>query len=296
MQNKKTLFATIMGLPNAGKSTLLNKIIGRDISIVTKKAQTTRNLLHGIYTQDDTQIIFVDTPGVFSANKEFEKKISGAAFKEAKENDAVIFILDAFEFCKKYQITDELKFIFEKIKSYDMPKILVLNKIDKLDRKNLLQAIDVLKDEILFDETFLISAKKSDGIKDLLNLLKNLAQKSEWFYDADDLSNLSLRVIAAEITRAKIFEFLSQEIPYESTVQTIKWDEKQGDIKIYQEIKTAKAGHKKIIIGKNAATIKRISKAAREEIERFLGAKIFLHVDVVHDAKWKEKFDPRDFS
>lgn len=291
MENQKSALVSLIGPPNAGKSTLLNNILGEKVSIVSHKVQTTRTRIRGILTQDDTQIVFTDTPGLFRPKKKLEKAIVQAAVDGMSDADAFCIILDS-----SYRTLSDWenvkKFLPEKVSH---PVYLVLNKIDKIDTKELLALSKQLNDEYEFTGTYMISATKGNGVEDLVKELIDRAEPGPWFYPEDQLTDLPNRLMAAEITREHLFHNLHQELPYNLTVETENWENfNNGDVKLSQVIYVTRTGHKGIILGKQGETLKRISIAARKEMEQLLDRRVHLKIFVKVREKWMD--DPERFS
>lgn len=291
MENQKSALVSLIGPPNAGKSTLLNNILGEKVSIVSHKVQTTRTRIRGILTQDDTQIVFTDTPGLFRPKKKLEKAIVQAAVDGMSDADAFCIILDS-----SYRTLSDWenvkKFLPEKVSH---PVYLVLNKIDKIDTKELLALSKQLNDEYEFTGTYMISATKGNGVEDLVKELIDKAEPGPWFYPEDQLTDLPNRLMAAEITREHLFHNLHQELPYNLTVETENWENfNNGDVKLSQVIYVTRTGHKGIILGKQGETLKRISIAARKEMEQLLDRRVHLKIFVKVREKWMD--DPERFS
>ena len=282
--NTKSSFIAIIGETNAGKSTLLNEIIGAKVSIISHKVQTTRRKILGIFTQDETQLVFVDTPGLFSPKKRLEKAMVKAAWDATKDCDQIVLLVDA----AKKDLSHSQN-AAEKISSLEKKKILVLNKIDLLPKPKLLEIIQKFEN-YNFDHIFMISALKDDGVDELLKKLFHDAPPSPWFYLEDQVSDLSLSTHAEEITREKVYQFLNQELPYSIFVSNEKFENfDNGDIKITQTIIVERANQKLIVLGEKGSKIKMIGQSARKEMERFFNKKVHLFLHVTVDEKWQEK-------
>lgn len=273
--NNRLLSVSIIGKPNVGKSSLLNLLIGQKLSIVTHKTGTTRSNITGIVTINDTQLILLDTPGIFTPKRSLEKAMVRSAWSSLHNTDVVLLVMD----CTK-DFDDEILKIIKRLKLQKINPIFILNKIDiTLNKsKNL---IDILSQEFPEQKTFKVSAKTSYGIKQLLEYLCKIAPKSHWLYEEDDITNLPMRFFASEITREQLFLQLDQELPYNLIVQNEKWEETSNEeIKIYQNIVVSKPSYKMIILGKNGSKIKNIGIKARIEIEKFLCKKVHLFLFV----------------
>ncbi len=287
----KSALISLIGPPNAGKSTLLNTILGEKVSIVSSKVQTTRTRIRGILTKDETQLVFTDTPGLFQPKKKLEKAIVQAAIDGMGDADAFCILLDS-----SFRTLSD----WENIKSFlpektSHPVYLVLNKIDKIDTKELLALSQKLNEDFPFTATFMISAEKGSGVDDLVAALIKEAPAGPWLYPEDQLSDLPNRLLAAEITREHLFHNLHQELPYNLTVETENWENfDNGDVKLSQVIYVTRSGHKGIILGKGGETLKRISTAARKELEALLDRRVHLKIFVKVREKWMD--DPERFS
>ena len=271
-------FVALIGVPNAGKSTLVNQLVGAKVSIVSRKVQTTRTLVRGIALAGDTQIIFVDTPGIFAPKRRLDRAMVTSAWGGAGDADAIALLVDA-----RKGVDEEVEAILEKLPELKAPKILVLNKIDTIETEKLLGLAAALNEKIPFVETFMISALKGHGVPKLRERLAAMMQPGPWLYPEDQVSDAPLRALAAEITREKIFERLHDELPYQSTVETELWkDMPDGSARVEQTIYVMREGHKKIVIGEGGRTIKSIGSAARKEIMEAAEQKVhhFLFVKV----------------
>lgn len=276
----------LIGAPNAGKSTLLNQIMGTKVSIVCHKVQTTRCRIAGILTEDESQVVLLDTPGIFKAKTRFERAMVGAAWEAAFEADEIIFIVDATRPVEK---TDALP-ILRKLQKAEKKFILVLNKIDKVKKEALLPVLHQLNETGLVKQAFMVSALKNNYVDDLVKYIKSNVPQGEWLYPEDQLANISERLLAAEITREQIFHQVHEELPYLSAVQTELWEDfDNGDVKIVQIIYVARQAHKGIILGNQGQKVKMISERARKELEQILGRSIHLYLHVKVDEKWQEK-------
>lgn len=281
MDTQKSSIISIVGKPNAGKSTLLNKVIGQRISIITPKVQTTRNMIRGIVTQGDTQLVFIDTPGIFEPKKALEKAMVRAAWSSISGADCVLLIIDCL-----HDIDDMQKIMISRIKDHTNNLIVLLNKID-LSTKNLdhikKSILTIIPDVIIFD----ISAENGDGVDKLMSFLVANSPKNHWLYEEDDITTLPLRFLAAELTREQLFLSLKQELPYNLTVETETWEEfDNGSVKIRQAIIVSRETYKIIILGKNGSMIKAIGQKARENIEEYLSIKAHLFLFVKVRENW----------
>ena len=291
----KSGFVNILGVPNSGKSTLINKLVGKKVSIVSHKVQTTRFCIRGIctYSFEDlskSQIILIDTPGIFSAKRRLDKAMVFAAWSELKHSDKVIFIHDVSKSIENNSL-NVMKEIF-KIKE---KVILVLNKIDLLPKDKLLKQISHFKELYDFEKVFLISAKNGSGCDQLIEFLAMSMPTHPLMYDDNTISDLPLSILASEITREKLFKNLNKELPYNLMVETEKWDIRSDkSINIQQTIFVNKSSHKPIILGKAGQNIKRICILARKDLEKLLDCKIHLFLFVKFKKNWME--DPSKYS
>ncbi|MBX7146984.1 MAG: GTPase Era [Alphaproteobacteria bacterium] len=283
--NSKCGFITIIGAPNAGKSTLLNKIIGQKLSIVSPKPQTTRRKILGVYTKDENQIIFIDTPGIFLPNKRLDKAMVKTAFDEIIHADEIIMIYDA----SQKTIDPNTHLIITELQKSGKKINLILNKIDLIAKENLLQLSKTMQQFNIFNETFMISALTGDGIDKMLNMLIEKIPYGQWHFPDDQISDISLRELAEEITRECFFDKLYQELPYALTIETERWEDfNDGSVKINQCVLIQKNSQKVILLGHNGAKIKEVRMMAQKELETVLERKVhlFLHVKVKPD--WNE--------
>ncbi len=288
MTDQKTTrcgFVAIVGAPNAGKSTLLNQLVGAKVAIVTHKVQTTRTRITGIGMFDQTQLVFIDTPGIFVPKSRLDRAMVNAAWQGADGAEATLLIVDA-----QKGLTDEVEGILTSLrKSGRSNTILVLNKIDKMRRDTLLALTAQLNEGDLFRETFLISAKTGDGVNDLSGHLCLEAPLGPWMYPEDQIADVTMRILASEITREKVYLRLHNELPYATTVETEKWQErKDGSVRIEQVIHVQRDTQKGIVIGKGGTMLKTLGQMAREDMEESFDRKVhlFLHVRVTEN--WAE--------
>ncbi|MEO0544788.1 MAG: GTPase Era [Pseudomonadota bacterium] len=275
-------FVALIGAPNAGKSTLLNQLVGAKVSIVSHKVQTTRALIRGVAIKDDAQIVFMDTPGIFQPKRRLDRAMVTAAWGGARDADLVCFLVDA-----RKGIRAEEEAILEQLENVRQPKWLILNKVDTVEPPKLLELTAELAKRGNFDETFMISALNGSGCEDLLAALANAMRPGPWFYPEDQISDLPMRSLAAEVTREKLYERLHQELPYASTVETEKWEErKDGSARIEQVIYVERDSQKKIVLGHKGETIKAISTAARKEISELADQPVHLFLFVKVRKNW----------
>lgn len=282
-------FVALVGAPNAGKSTLLNQLVGAKVSIVSRKAQTTRALVRGIALAGTAQIVLVDTPGIFVPKRRLERAMVASALAGAGDADAIVLLVDV-----RKGLDPEVEAILARLADVRVPKILALNKIDLVARPALLALADDLNRRVDFTQTFMISALSGDGVDDLKETLGRMMKPSPWLYPADQLSDAPLRILAAEITREKMFERLHDELPYQSTVETESWqNQKDGSARIEQTIYVAREGQKKIVLGEGGRTIKAIGQAARREIAEAAEQKVHLFLFVKVRENWAD--DPERY-
>jgi GTP-binding protein Era len=278
-------FVAIIGSPNAGKSTLLNRLVGQKISIISPKPQTTRMKITGVMVEGAVQIGFVDTPGVFTPKRRLDRAMVQAAWQALEGADAVLLLIDAAA-----RKDEQTEIIIDELKRRKQRVVIALNKTDKLAKAELLPLAARLSETGIAEEIFMISALTSDGTIDLKKHLMQKMPEGPWFFGEEQLSDLPSQLLAAEITREQLYRQLQQELPYAATVVPESWENKKdGSAVIRQTIIVARAGHKPIVLGKDGARIKSIGAAARHEIERFLGHRVHLFLDVKVDEKWQER-------
>jgi len=279
-------FVASLGAPNAGKSTLLNQMLGEKLSIVTHKAQTTRIRVLGLLTEGQTQIGLIDTPGIFQPKGRLEKAMVRAAWDSLEGADAVILIVDA----AARQPDPKVESILEVLAKRKQKVTLVLNKVDRIKLEKLLPLTERMHATGLFDEIFMISALTGDGVGELKAKLLAAMPVGPWHYPEDQLTDLSERLLAAEITREQIFHQLHDELPYCATVIPESWEErKDGSVMVRQTILVVRANHRAMVLGKNGARIKEIGQAARQEMTEQFGRTVHLFLDVKADERWQEK-------
>ncbi|MFP1643821.1 GTPase Era [Pontitalea aquivivens] len=280
-------FVALIGEPNAGKSTLLNRMVGAKVSIVTHKVQTTRARIRGVAIQGDAQIVFVDTPGIFRPRRRLDRAMVSAAWGGAADADIIVLLIEAHR-----GLTEGVASIIAALKDRagDRPVALAINKIDRVKAEVLLALAEKLNAEYPFARTFMISAERGYGVDDLREWLASELPEGPWFYPEDQIADLPMRVIAAEVTREKLTLRLHEELPYQLTVETEKWEDRaDGSTRIDQLIYVARDGHKGIVLGKGGETIKAISKAARAELAEFLGRPVHLFLQVKVRPNWLEE-------
>ena len=279
----KAGFAALIGAPNAGKSTLMNAMVGQKVSIVTPKVQTTRSRVRGIAMHDDAQIIFVDTPGIFTPKRRLDRAMVQAAWQGAQDGDVLLLIHDV----ARRQIDEDTLNIIKQLESSGRPCSLVLNKLDLAPPERLLERADEMSKLFAFENIFMVSAETGNGIDDLKIWLARKMPASPYLFDPDDLSDMPMRLLAAEILREKLFLNLHQELPYQLTVETEKWEERDdGSADVHLSIYVSREGHRGIILGKQGQTIRRIGMAARVELEEALQRRIHLFSHVKFRKDW----------
>jgi GTP-binding protein Era len=282
-------FVALIGAPNAGKSTLLNALVGSKVSIVSRKVQTTRTLVRGIAIEGTAQTIFVDTPGIFMPRRRLDQAMVTSAWGGAGDADLVGLLVDASK-----GVDEAVEAILSGLPKLKASAILVLNKIDTVERSSLLKLIAEINMRFAFRETFMISALTGDGVAPLKARLAAMMPEGPWLYPEDQVSDAPLRLLAAEITREKLFERLHDELPYQSTVETDSWKElPDGSSRIEQTIYVARDGQKKIVIGDGGRTIKAIGQAARKEIAEAAEQKVHLFLFVKVRPGWVD--DPERY-
>jgi len=283
-------FCAIIGAPNAGKSTLVNALVGTKVAIVSPKVQTTRMPVRGIAMAGETQIIFVDTPGIFRPRRRLDRAMVTSAWSGAEEADAVLLIVDATDLADKSPAARDTMAILEGLKDRKGKKTaLVLNKIDGMKRTDLLPLVEKFHAEGVFEDVFLVSALKGEAVADVAAWVAARMPEGPWLYPEDQAADIPSRLLAAEITREKIYLRLHDELPYASAVETEKWEErKDGSVRIDQVIYIQRDGQKAIVLGKGGATIKKIGELARTELEDLFGRRVHLFLFVKVREDWAE--------
>lgn len=274
----------VVGAPNAGKSTLVNALVGQKVAIVTPKAQTTRARLMGIAIQEDTQILLVDTPGLFEPKRRLDRAMVAAVWEGAQDADLIALVVDA-----ERGLNRNVGEIADKLKDRREGKLLVLNKVDVAKKHELLTLAAQLNERVEFADTFMVSAATGDGVADLKGALAARMPEGPWLFPEDQVSDATDRMMAAEVTREQIFLKLHAELPYASAIETEKYEErKDGSVAIHQQILVGRSTQRAIVLGKGGAMIRQIGEAARTELSNLLGKKVhlFLHVKVKPD--WEE--------
>lgn len=284
-KNTRCGFVSVIGMPNAGKSTLINALVGQKITIVSSRVQTTRNRVLGMITERDTQMILIDTPGIFDAKKTLERAMVGAAFDALDESDIVFHIVDA---SMKSAPENNARLIKRLPKN--KPVFLILNKTDQVKKPDLLKQAQALNESYDYTATLMISALKEQGVKDIISTVEAYLPQGEWLFDEDQVTDMPMRLLAAEITREKIFNRLYREVPAATFVETEHWEEfDNGSVKINQIIYVQRDSQKPIILGKGGQQIKKIGQEAREELERIMERQVHLKLFVKVQKDWMEK-------
>ena len=292
-------FIAVIGAPNAGKSSFVNAMVGAKVSIVTHKVQTTRARVRGVAIEGDAQLVFIDTPGIFAPKRRLDRAMVAAAWEGLDGADAVILMVDAPSYiagsgaakadAAARRAAADTDAIIAALKEKQQNAILAINKLDKLPREKMLALTQELNAHGVFSDTFYISATRGDGLDDLKALLVSRMPDGPWMFPEDQLSDISDRLMAAEVTREKVFLRLHQELPYEITVETESWERtKKGELRIEQTIYVARDGHKGIVLGKGGATLKAIGAAAREELTEIFGEKTHLFLFVKVRENWSD--------
>ena len=281
-------FVALIGEPNAGKSTLLNRMVGAKVSIVTHKVQTTRTRIRGIAMHANAQIVFVDTPGLFHPRRRLDRAMVAAAWGGAADADIVVLLIEAHR-----GLTEGVQAILGAMRdriSQNQRIALAINKIDRVKAETLLDLSARLNAAYPFERTFMISAERGHGVDDLRSWLANEVPEGVWFYPEDQIADLPLRMIAAEITREKLTLRLHEELPYQLTVETEAWEDRpDGSARIDQVVYVARDGHKGIVLGHKGATVKAVGQAARVELADFLGRPVHLFIQVKVRPNWLEE-------
>jgi GTPase len=282
-------FVALIGAPNVGKSTLLNALVGAKISIVTPKVQTTRALIRGIAIEGGSQLIFVDTPGIFAPRRRLDRAMVGSAWGSARDADVVALLVDSGK-----GVQDDDEAILRGLADIRAAKVLVLNKVDLVDKRKLLTLTQAFNERASFAATFMVSARSGDGVADLKGWFAAHVPAGPWLYPEDQISDAPLRHLAAEITREKLYLRLHQELPYQSTVETEVWKElRDGAVRIEQTIYVERESQRKIVLGKSGATIKAIGAAARTEIAAAIEHPVHLFLFVKVREGWGD--DPERY-
>ncbi|MEO1105530.1 MAG: GTPase Era [Devosia sp.] len=282
-------FVALIGAPNAGKSTLVNALVGAKISIVTHKVQTTRATVRGIFVADTSQVILVDTPGIFAPRRRLDRAMVKTAWSSAYDADRVCLLIDA-----RRGIDEDNAALLEELTAVRIPKTLVLTKIDLVSPPTLLSLAEAAGNVTTFDDTFMISAQNGDGVDDLRTMLAGAVPKGPWLYPEDQISDLPERQLAAEITREQLTLRLHDELPYSATVETETWKTlRDGSVRIEQAIFVEREGQKKIVLGEKGKTVRAISMAARAQIKSLVGRPVHLFLFVKVRPRWTD--DPERY-
>lgn len=284
-------FVAIIGAPNAGKSTLVNALVGRKVSIVTPKVQTTRFQVRGVMMHGSAQLVLVDTPGVFAPRRRLDRAMVASAWEGADDADAIVHVVDAAaQLSKARRTVEDVERVIDGLKAHELKAVLVLNKIDLIKREELLDLSQKLFETGVYSDVFMISASNGDRIKDLADFLVTLMPESPYLYPEDQIADLSERMLAAEVTREKLYLRVHDELPYGLTVETDSWkDNKDGSVRIEQTVYVEREGHKPIILGKGGQTIKWVSTAARTDLEEQLDRKVHLFLFVKVRPNWGDE-------
>ena len=274
----------VIGAPNAGKSTLVNQLVGQKVAIVSAKAQTTRARLLGIAIEGETQIILADTPGIFAPKRRLDRAMVHAAWEGAQSADAIVLVVDPIK-----QRRHELEPLLEALATRPERKLLALNKVDAAKKEPLLELAQDLTGKVAFDEVFYISALTGDGVPELKQRLADLMPEGPWHYPEDQVSDASERLLAAEVTREQLYQQLHEELPYDSAVRPESYTQrKDGSVEIHQQIVVGRDSQKAIVLGKRGARIKAIGEEARKELSELLGVPVHLFLHVKVDENWAE--------
>ncbi len=280
-------FVALIGAPNAGKSTLTNALVGAKVAIVTHKVQTTRTRVTGIGLLDETQLVFIDTPGIFEPKRRLDRAMVQAAWRGAEDAETTVLVVDA-----RKGLSDDVGAIIRGLKDSGRQAILVMNKIDQMKRDTLLALAQDLFETGVFTDNFMVSALTGDGVEDLKAHLARLAPIGPWMYPEDQISDVTLRLLAAEITREKVYLRLHDELPYASTVETEQFEErKDGSFRIEQVIHVERTTQKGIVIGKGGSMLKTIGQLARQDMEEAFDCKVHLFLHVRVSERWAEDRD-----
>ncbi|HWT13750.1 MAG TPA: GTPase Era [Allosphingosinicella sp.] len=277
-------FVAMVGAPNAGKSTLVNALVGQKVAIVTPKAQTTRTRLMGIALHGEAQILLIDTPGIFEPRRRLDRAMVAAAWGSAQDADLIALVIDS-----DAGLTRGVGELVDRLTERREPRILVLNKVDLVRKEALLALAAGLNSRLPFEETFMVAAASGDGVADLKAALAERVPAGPWHFPADEVSDASDRMLAAEVTREQLYLQLHAELPYDSAIETEKFEERgDGSVAIHQQILVARSSQKAIVLGKGGARIRAIGEAARAELAQQLGRKVHLFLHVKVNPKWEE--------
>jgi GTP-binding protein Era len=287
--NTRCGFIALIGAPNSGKSTLTNALVGSKVAIVTPKVQTTRTLVRGVAIEGDAQLVIIDTPGIFAPRRRLDRAMVTTAWGSAFDADIVAVLIDA-----KKGLDEEAEAILGKLAEIRQPKVLILNKVDLVQKASLLALAQAANERAKFEATFMVSALTGDGVADVRAWFARHVPEGPWHYPADEVSDAPLRQLAAEITREKLYLKLHQELPYQSTVETDTWvEQKDGSVRIEQTIFVERESQRKIVLGKGGQTIKAIGEAARRELAEIIERPVHLFLFVKVREDWGE--DPERY-
>ena len=289
LNNQHFAFVAVLGAPNAGKSTLVNRLVGAKVSIVSPKVQTTRSRIRGILVEENTQLVLVDTPGIFKPARRLDRAMVASAWTEAEDSDLRLLLVDVSK-----GINADTRAIVKQLKQNKQKAVLVLNKIDLVSKDQLLPLIADLNQEKIFTDTFMISAETGENTDELKQYLISRAPKGLWMFPENELSDLPNRLFAAEVTREKLFMHLQKELPYMLAVETNQFQEQKNGIRIEQTIYVARTGQKSIVLGHNGSMIKKIGAAARFELSKLFDSPVHLFLFVKVKENWQE--DPSQYS
>jgi GTP-binding protein Era len=282
-------FCAIIGSPNAGKSTLVNRLVGSKVSIVTHKVQTTRFPVRGVMMHGRAQVVLVDTPGIFAPKRRLDRAMVRSAWEGAGDADAMVHLVDARHWASANPGDEEDQAIIDRLKELGKQAILAINKIDLVDREALLGAVQALHGQGVYSDVFMISGLNGDGVEDLADAIARKMPEGPYLFPEDQSADIPVRLLAAEITREKLMLRLHQEIPYQLTVETENWEVyKNGAVKVDQLIHVGRESHRSIVLGKGGATIKDISIAARKELGAILGRPVHLFLRVKVSERWQD--------
>ena len=277
-------FVAVVGAPNAGKSTLVNALVGQKVAIVSAKAQTTRTRLIGVAIAGESQILLVDTPGIFAPRRRLDRAMVAAAWSGAQDADLIALVIDA-----KTGVTHKIAELLDTLAARREPKLLVLNKVDIAEKGKLLEIATKLQEKLSPEAIFMISASTGDGVEDLRKALAERMPEGPWHFPEEQVSDATDRMLAAEVTREQLYHQLHAELPYASAIETEKYDErKDGSVAIHQQILVARDTQKAIVLGKRGARLKEIGSRSRAELERLLDRKVHLFLHVKVSEKWEE--------
>lgn len=289
MSKTRSGFVALLGAPNAGKSTLVNALVGEKVSIVTRKAQTTRAAARGVLTRGEAQIVFVDTPGLFAPKRRLDRAMVASAWAAAADADALALLIDARREAARPDVEEATADILKRLAQIKKPAALVLNKIDLVARETLLELAARLNAAFSFADTFMVSAATGDGLDRLADRLAAMMPEGPFLYPEDQIAEAPIRSLAAEITREKIFERLHDELPYNATVETDSWkDLPDGSARVEQTVFVTRESHRKIVIGEGGRAIKAIGVAARKDIAQAHGANVHLFLHVKVRENWQD--------